>query len=183
MWFRVGCGGIQRFVLQEADTDDQQGILGFEEFCVFYKMMFIRRDFYLFMLIYSNYKDYLDVVDFQRFLEVEQKVRVIWQERRFWSMWFYFSFLGYLSLFLVWLRVWRRMGYGWYLRFLYLFLFSGSVLVFVTGRVSIFQGVFREGRIVGEEGLCFFFYGFWSSLVLIVDIQSFQRGVRFLLWY
>uniref|UniRef100_A0A8C4M654 Phosphoinositide phospholipase C n=1 Tax=Equus asinus asinus TaxID=83772 RepID=A0A8C4M654_EQUAS len=74
MWLRVGCGGTQRPVLQEADTDDQQGTLGFEEFCAFYKMMSTRRDLYLLMLTYSNHKDHLDVADLQRFLEVEQKM-------------------------------------------------------------------------------------------------------------
>lgn len=62
-------------MLQEADTDDHQGTLGFEEFCAFYKMMSTRRDLYLLMLAYSNHKDHLDASDLQRFLEVEQKVR------------------------------------------------------------------------------------------------------------
>ncbi|XP_070110909.1 1-phosphatidylinositol 4,5-bisphosphate phosphodiesterase eta-2 isoform X6 [Equus caballus] len=65
---------FKRPVLQEADTDDQQGTLGFEEFCAFYKMMSTRRDLYLLMLTYSNHKDHLDVADLQRFLEVEQKM-------------------------------------------------------------------------------------------------------------
>lgn len=60
--------------LQEADTDDQQGTLGFEEFCAFYKMMSTRRDLYLLMLTYSDHKDHLDAADLQRFLELEQKV-------------------------------------------------------------------------------------------------------------
>lgn len=60
--------------LQEADTDDHQGTLGFEEFCAFYKMMSTRRDLYLLMLSYSDHKDHLDAADLQRFLEVEQKV-------------------------------------------------------------------------------------------------------------
>jgi phosphatidylinositol phospholipase C eta len=63
------------WVSQEADTDDHQGTLGFEEFCAFYKMMSTRRDLYLLMLTYSNHKDHLDASDLQRFLEVEQKVR------------------------------------------------------------------------------------------------------------
>lgn len=62
------------YVLQEADTDDNQGTLGFDEFCAFYKMMSTRRDLYLLMLTYSNHKDYLDTEDLKRFLEVEQKV-------------------------------------------------------------------------------------------------------------
>lgn len=63
------------WVSQEADTDDHQGTLGFEEFCAFYKMMSTRRDLYLLMLTYSDHKDHLDASDLQRFLEVEQKVR------------------------------------------------------------------------------------------------------------
>lgn len=61
-------------VLQEADTDDNQGSLGFDEFCSFYKMMSTRRDLYLLMLTYSNHKDHLDTDDLARFLEIEQKV-------------------------------------------------------------------------------------------------------------
>lgn len=61
-------------VMQEADTDDNQGTLGFDEFCAFYKMMSTRRDLYLLMLTYSNHKDYLDADDLRRFLETEQKV-------------------------------------------------------------------------------------------------------------
>lgn len=61
--------------MQEADTDDHQGTLGFEEFCAFYKMMSTRRDLYLLMLTYSDHKDHLNATDLQRFLEVEQKVR------------------------------------------------------------------------------------------------------------
>ncbi|XP_039104378.1 1-phosphatidylinositol 4,5-bisphosphate phosphodiesterase eta-2 isoform X4 [Hyaena hyaena] len=61
-------------MFQEADTDDRQGTLGFEEFCAFYKMMSTRRDLYLLMLTYSDHKDYLDAADLQRFLEVEQKM-------------------------------------------------------------------------------------------------------------
>lgn len=68
-------------MLQEADTDDHQGTLGFEEFCAFYKMMSTRRDLYLLMLTYSNHKDHLDASDLQRFLEVEQKVRSHWSCR------------------------------------------------------------------------------------------------------
>lgn len=72
----VRCSLVTRaWLLQEADTDDHQGTLGFEEFCAFYKMMSTRRDLYLLMLTYSNHKDYLDASDLQRFLEVEQKVR------------------------------------------------------------------------------------------------------------
>ncbi|TRY96837.1 hypothetical protein DNTS_015410 [Danionella cerebrum] len=63
---------ISRF--KEADTDDNQGTLGFEEFCSFYKMMSTRRDLYLLMLTYSNHKDHLDAEDLKRFLETEQKL-------------------------------------------------------------------------------------------------------------
>ncbi|XP_010626077.1 1-phosphatidylinositol 4,5-bisphosphate phosphodiesterase eta-2 [Fukomys damarensis] len=62
-------------MFREADTDDRQGMLGFEEFCAFYKMMSTRRDLYLLLLTYSNHKDYLDAADLQRFLEVEQKMQ------------------------------------------------------------------------------------------------------------
>ncbi|KAM7405470.1 hypothetical protein PAMP_012729 [Pampus punctatissimus] len=58
----------------EADTDDNQGTLGFEEFCSFYKMMSTRRDLYLLMLTYSNHKDHLNTDDLARFLETEQKM-------------------------------------------------------------------------------------------------------------
>ncbi|KAM6240850.1 1-phosphatidylinositol 4,5-bisphosphate phosphodiesterase eta-2 isoform 1-T1 [Porphyrio hochstetteri] len=61
-------------MFKEADTDDNQGTLGFDEFCAFYKMMSTRRDLYLLMLTYSNHKDYLDTDDLRRFLEVEQKM-------------------------------------------------------------------------------------------------------------
>ncbi|XP_052034301.1 1-phosphatidylinositol 4,5-bisphosphate phosphodiesterase eta-2 isoform X1 [Apodemus sylvaticus] len=61
-------------MFREADTDDRQGTLGFDEFCAFYKMMSTRRDLYLLMLTYSNHKDHLDASDLQRFLEVEQKM-------------------------------------------------------------------------------------------------------------
>lgn len=60
--------------LKEADTDDNQGTLGFEEFCSFYKMISTRRDLYLLMLTYSNLKDHLDPNDLARFLNTEQKV-------------------------------------------------------------------------------------------------------------
>ncbi|XP_042557931.1 1-phosphatidylinositol 4,5-bisphosphate phosphodiesterase eta-2 [Dipodomys spectabilis] len=62
-------------MFREADTDDRQGTLGFDEFCAFYKMMSTRRDLYLLMLTYSNHKDHLDAADLQRFLEVEQKMK------------------------------------------------------------------------------------------------------------
>ncbi|XP_035881089.1 1-phosphatidylinositol 4,5-bisphosphate phosphodiesterase eta-2 isoform X3 [Phyllostomus discolor] len=61
-------------MFKEADTDDRQGALGFEEFCAFYKMVSTRRDLYLLMLTYSDHKDHLDAASLQRFLEVEQKM-------------------------------------------------------------------------------------------------------------
>lgn len=59
---------------QEADTDENQGTLTFEEFSVFYKMMSLRRDLYLLLLSYSDKKDHLTVEELSQFLKVEQKV-------------------------------------------------------------------------------------------------------------
>ncbi|XP_056628469.1 1-phosphatidylinositol 4,5-bisphosphate phosphodiesterase eta-2a isoform X3 [Triplophysa dalaica] len=67
-------------MFKEADTDDNQGTLGFEEFCSFYKMISTRRDLYLLMLTYSNHKDHLDTDDFIRFLETEQKMSGVTKE-------------------------------------------------------------------------------------------------------
>ncbi|XP_071431728.1 1-phosphatidylinositol 4,5-bisphosphate phosphodiesterase eta-2 isoform X3 [Pithys albifrons albifrons] len=67
-------------MFKEADTDDNQGTLDFEEFCAFYKMMSTRRDLYLLMLTYSNHKDYLDTDDLRRFLETEQKMTNVTKE-------------------------------------------------------------------------------------------------------
>ncbi|XP_075293297.1 1-phosphatidylinositol 4,5-bisphosphate phosphodiesterase eta-2 isoform X2 [Opisthocomus hoazin] len=67
-------------MFKEADTDDNQGMLGFDEFCAFYKMMSTRRDLYLLMLTYSNHKDYLDTDDLRRFLETEQKMTNVTKE-------------------------------------------------------------------------------------------------------
>ncbi|NXH73684.1 PLCH2 phosphodiesterase, partial [Hydrobates tethys] len=67
-------------MFKEADTDDNQGMLGFDEFCAFYKMMSTRRDLYLLMLTYSNHKDYLDTDDLRRFLETEQKMMNVTKE-------------------------------------------------------------------------------------------------------
>ncbi|KAM6236704.1 1-phosphatidylinositol 4,5-bisphosphate phosphodiesterase eta-2 isoform 2-T2 [Spheniscus humboldti] len=67
-------------MFKEADTDDNQGTLGFDEFCAFYKMMSTRRDLYLLMLTYSNHKDYLDADDLRRFLEIEQKMMNVTKE-------------------------------------------------------------------------------------------------------
>ncbi|XP_063799158.1 1-phosphatidylinositol 4,5-bisphosphate phosphodiesterase eta-2 isoform X5 [Pseudophryne corroboree] len=67
-------------MFKEADTDDNQGTLGFDEFCAFYKMMSTRRDLYLLMLTYSNHKDHLDSDDLKRFLEIEQKMMNVTKE-------------------------------------------------------------------------------------------------------
>ncbi|XP_037684656.1 1-phosphatidylinositol 4,5-bisphosphate phosphodiesterase eta-2-like [Choloepus didactylus] len=61
-------------MFKEADTDDRQGTLGFDEFCAFYKMMSTRRDLYLLLLTYGHHKDHLDAANLQHFLEVEQKM-------------------------------------------------------------------------------------------------------------
>ncbi|XP_062418952.1 LOW QUALITY PROTEIN: 1-phosphatidylinositol 4,5-bisphosphate phosphodiesterase eta-2 [Pungitius pungitius] len=67
-------------MFKEADTDDNQGTLGFEEFCAFYKMMSTRRDLYLLMLTYSNHKDHLDTDDLACFLHTEQKMTKVTKE-------------------------------------------------------------------------------------------------------
>ncbi|XP_069597728.1 1-phosphatidylinositol 4,5-bisphosphate phosphodiesterase eta-2 [Ranitomeya imitator] len=67
-------------MFKEADTDDNQGTLGFDEFCAFYKMMSTRRDLYLLMLTYSNHKDHLDPDDLKKFLEAEQKMMNVTKE-------------------------------------------------------------------------------------------------------
>ncbi|XP_060098352.1 1-phosphatidylinositol 4,5-bisphosphate phosphodiesterase eta-1 [Heteronotia binoei] len=63
-----------RQMFQEADTDENQGTLTFEEFSVFYKMMSLRRDLYLLLLSYSDKKDHLTIEEFAQFLRVEQKM-------------------------------------------------------------------------------------------------------------
>ncbi|XP_063476349.1 1-phosphatidylinositol 4,5-bisphosphate phosphodiesterase eta-1 isoform X1 [Symphalangus syndactylus] len=63
-----------RQMFQEADTDENQGTLTFEEFCVFYKMMSLRRDLYLLLLSYSDKKDHLTLEELAQFLKVEQKM-------------------------------------------------------------------------------------------------------------
>ncbi|KAF4107453.1 hypothetical protein G5714_011817 [Onychostoma macrolepis] len=63
-----------REMFQEADTDENQGSLAFEEFCTFYKLISTRRDLYLLMITYSNHKEHMDLNDLQRFLENEQKM-------------------------------------------------------------------------------------------------------------
>ncbi|XP_056244616.1 1-phosphatidylinositol 4,5-bisphosphate phosphodiesterase eta-2 [Seriola aureovittata] len=69
-----------REMFQEADTDENQGSLGFEEFCSFYKMISTRRDLYLIMISYSNQKEVMDLHDLARFLENEQKMRGLAKE-------------------------------------------------------------------------------------------------------
>ncbi|XP_068173285.1 1-phosphatidylinositol 4,5-bisphosphate phosphodiesterase eta-1 [Antennarius striatus] len=61
-------------MFQEADTDDQQGTLTYEEFSVFYKMMSLRRDLFLLMMAYSDRKDHLTVEELANFLCNEQKM-------------------------------------------------------------------------------------------------------------
>ncbi|XP_052438986.1 1-phosphatidylinositol 4,5-bisphosphate phosphodiesterase eta-1 isoform X1 [Carassius gibelio] len=61
-------------MFQEADTDDQQGTLTFEEFTVFYKMMSLRRDLYLLLMCFSEKKDHLTAEELGNFLRVEQKM-------------------------------------------------------------------------------------------------------------
>ncbi|KAM9316036.1 1-phosphatidylinositol 4,5-bisphosphate phosphodiesterase eta-1 [Gastrophryne carolinensis] len=63
-----------RQMFQEADTDENQGTLTFEEFCVFYKMMSLRRDLYLLLLSYSDKKDHITVDELAQFLKTEQKM-------------------------------------------------------------------------------------------------------------
>ncbi|XP_034459768.1 1-phosphatidylinositol 4,5-bisphosphate phosphodiesterase eta-1 isoform X2 [Hippoglossus hippoglossus] len=61
-------------MFQEADTDDQQGSLTYEEFSVFYKMMSLRRDLFLLMMAYSDRKDHLTPEELANFLRNEQKI-------------------------------------------------------------------------------------------------------------
>ncbi|XP_026087077.1 1-phosphatidylinositol 4,5-bisphosphate phosphodiesterase eta-1-like isoform X1 [Carassius auratus] len=61
-------------MFQEADTDDQQGTLTYEEFSVFYKMMSLRRDLYLLLMCFSEKKDHLTAEELGNFLRVEQKM-------------------------------------------------------------------------------------------------------------
>ncbi|XP_068172470.1 1-phosphatidylinositol 4,5-bisphosphate phosphodiesterase eta-2 [Antennarius striatus] len=69
-----------RQMFQDADTDENQGSLGFEEFCSFYKMISTRRDLYLIMISYSNQKEVMDLHDLARFLENEQKMQNLTRE-------------------------------------------------------------------------------------------------------
>ncbi|KAM9452638.1 1-phosphatidylinositol 4,5-bisphosphate phosphodiesterase eta-1-like [Salvelinus alpinus] len=63
-----------KHMFQEADSDDQQGTLTFEEFSVFYKMMSLRRDLYLLLMGYSDRKDHLMADELANFLRNEQKM-------------------------------------------------------------------------------------------------------------
>lgn len=77
-WFLGVTVKIQRIASspsQEADTDDQQGTLTYEEFSVFYRMMSLRRDLFLLMMAYSDRKDHLTAEELANFLRNEQKVR------------------------------------------------------------------------------------------------------------
>ncbi|KAM4693928.1 1-phosphatidylinositol 4,5-bisphosphate phosphodiesterase eta-1 isoform 2-T2 [Discoglossus pictus] len=69
-----------RQMFQEADTDENQGTLTFEEFSVFYKMMSLRRDLYLLLLSYSDKKDHLTAEELAQFLKVEQKMNNVTTE-------------------------------------------------------------------------------------------------------
>ncbi|XP_015493214.1 1-phosphatidylinositol 4,5-bisphosphate phosphodiesterase eta-1 isoform X2 [Parus major] len=69
-----------RQMFQEADTDENQGTLNFEEFSVFYKMMSLRRDLYLLLLSYSDKKDHLTAEELAQFLRVEQKMNNVTPE-------------------------------------------------------------------------------------------------------
>ncbi|TRY96330.1 hypothetical protein DNTS_021829 [Danionella cerebrum] len=61
-------------MFQEADTDDHQGTLTFEEFTVFYKMMSLRRDLFLLLMCFSEKKDHLTAEELGNFLRAEQKM-------------------------------------------------------------------------------------------------------------
>ncbi|KAJ7998489.1 hypothetical protein DPEC_G00205460 [Dallia pectoralis] len=67
-------------MFQKADTDDNQGLLAFEEFCTFYKMMSTRRGLYLIMLSCSNNKEFMDLNDIVHFMENEQKMLGVTRE-------------------------------------------------------------------------------------------------------
>ncbi|XP_071396928.1 1-phosphatidylinositol 4,5-bisphosphate phosphodiesterase eta-1 isoform X1 [Centroberyx affinis] len=67
-------------MFQEADTDDQQGTLTYEEFSVFYRMMSLRRDLFLLMMAYSDRKDHLTAEELANFLRNEQKMASVTPE-------------------------------------------------------------------------------------------------------
>ncbi|PWA22106.1 hypothetical protein CCH79_00010353, partial [Gambusia affinis] len=64
-------------MFQEADTDDHQGTLTYEEFSVFYRMMSLRRDLFLLMMAYSDRKDHLTAEELANFLHIEQKAKCV----------------------------------------------------------------------------------------------------------
>ncbi|XP_054901323.1 1-phosphatidylinositol 4,5-bisphosphate phosphodiesterase eta-1 isoform X7 [Poeciliopsis prolifica] len=67
-------------MFQEADTDDHQGTLTYEEFSVFYKMMSLRRDLFLLMMAYSDRKDHMTAEELANFLRIEQKMTNVTSE-------------------------------------------------------------------------------------------------------
>ncbi|KAK1785367.1 hypothetical protein P4O66_018743, partial [Electrophorus voltai] len=67
-------------MFQEADTDEQQGTLTFEEFSVFYRMMSLRRDLFLLLMCFSEKKDHLTAEELGNFLRVEQKMSSVTPE-------------------------------------------------------------------------------------------------------
>ncbi|XP_061575491.1 1-phosphatidylinositol 4,5-bisphosphate phosphodiesterase eta-1 isoform X3 [Cololabis saira] len=67
-------------MFQEADTDDKQGTLTYEEFSVFYKMMSLRRDLFLLMMAYSDRKDHLTAEELANLLRDEQKMANVTSE-------------------------------------------------------------------------------------------------------
>ncbi|XP_066565560.1 1-phosphatidylinositol 4,5-bisphosphate phosphodiesterase eta-1 isoform X2 [Amia ocellicauda] len=69
-----------RQMFQEADTDEQQGTLTYEEFSVFYKMMSLRRDLFLLLMCFSDKKDHLTVEELAHFLRTEQKMNNVTTE-------------------------------------------------------------------------------------------------------
>lgn len=71
---RKGHGWACLLSPQEADTDENRGTLTLEEFCVFYRMMSLRRDLYMLLLSHSDRKDHLTAEELAQFLRVEQKV-------------------------------------------------------------------------------------------------------------
>ncbi|XP_049631193.1 1-phosphatidylinositol 4,5-bisphosphate phosphodiesterase eta-1 [Suncus etruscus] len=69
-----------RQMFQEADTDENRGTLTLEEFCVFYRMMSLRRDLYMLLLSHSDRKDHLTADELAQFLRVEQKMNNVTPE-------------------------------------------------------------------------------------------------------
>ncbi|XP_062860437.1 1-phosphatidylinositol 4,5-bisphosphate phosphodiesterase eta-1 [Trichomycterus rosablanca] len=67
-------------MFQEADTDEQQGTLTFEEFSVFYRMMSLRRDLFLLLMSFSERKDHLTAEELGNFLRAEQKMSSVTSE-------------------------------------------------------------------------------------------------------